>query len=1262
MNDPGTANDLELASPVLDLEYKWKLIPLYLQAQPLIRHHIASFNYFVDTELKKIVKWNGYVTSEASSQWFLKYLDIRVGTPSVYEHVDVQRPLTPHQCRVSDLTYAAPIFVDIEHYHCGRRETVSNLFIGYLPIMLRSSRCCLLQARSDTELAERFRECPLDPGGYFIVRGAERVIVIQEQLCKNRMLIELDSRGDLCATVTSSTAERKSRTAVVYRGERLFLRHNTLTEDIPIVVIFRAMGIRSAAEQVALISWDASLLEPSLEHAERLGVHSASDALRYIGQRLRSLSRLYAWRSAEIATEQRQRRKPSLEEEARALLRTLVLPHIPCDGIDFSDKCLYLALMIRGVLAAKANPESLDDKDYYGNKRLELAGPLLALLFEDLFKKLNADIRRHADQVLAKPSRTQDFDVTRCIRSETISHGFEHALSSGNWALKRFRMERQGVTQVLSRLSYVAVIGMMSRITSQFEKTRKISGPRALQPSQWGMVCPCDTPEGESCGLVKNLALLADVTTEEEDTAVRRLVYDLGTQDIRALADYDLASSESWRSASGDGLRPAGAPDADERPALVFVNGLLLGMHLHPSALTEQLRAHRQRGALGAFLSIWESSTRAWRAVHVATDAGRVCRPLLVVDRERGTLRLQRRHLEDLELGLLRWEDLLQQGIVEYLDPNEENDALIALDIAQLQQDDRQQEQEQRLTQKTNRYTHLEISPESILGACAGLIPFANHNQSPRNTYQCAMSKQAIGAMAYNQHLRTDALLYLLNYPQRPLVQTRAVEFTHYHRLPGGQNAVVAVMSYSGYDIEDALVVNRASVDRGLGRCTVLRKYPVSLRVYPNGTRDTIEPAMTTTTTTTTTPTVAYTTATEGAPGTTASISVTGVRSTSGQEPELAAERRRRYLEQALDSDGIVAPGMPLPPGAILVNKVMPTETLHQPLLRSGPESQAGHSTALTAGAAAGTIGTLRDAAGSLASSWQRSLRRPAPAVYRAPGGAGVVDQVLVTQDQNDLRLIKVMVRQTRRVVEGDKYASRFGQKGVVGLIPPETDLPWHGNSGIRPDIVFNPHGMPSRMTVGKVFELIAGKAAALDGCLRDATAFVERTGLDSTEACAEVLLRSGYSYAGRDLLYSGITGEPLAAHVFFGPIYYQRLKHMAVDKCFGRARGPRAVLTRQPTEGRSRDGGLRLGEMERDSLLGHGASLLVLERLMYSSDAFTAFVCESCGYLGARDWCQVCRRGDAMQRVLLPYACKLLFQELQAMNIVTKLRLGEAA
>ena len=1191
------------ASPasVKSLRDKHQLVEHFLAAEPVVRQHIRSFDYFVDVELPAIVRLNGLVTSDASPSWFLRYVDVRVGEAGVREHVGVLWPLTPHICRTCERTYSAPILATVEHYCHGRCERKEEVLLGYLPIMLRSSRCRLRTARSEEELARRYRECPLDPGGYFIVRGAEKLILMQEQLCKNRILLERDGKGNVCASVTSSTAERKSRATVVLRGDRLYLQHNTLSEDVPIVVLLLAMGVESTAQMLQLISWDERQLEPSLDQLAALGIDTPTAALAYLGARIKAYGSGGGggggnWGSTAAEATARLPRHRRQVAQALEFLSSVLLSHVPCEPpLSMADKRLYLAVMVRGVLAASQHPEALDDKDYYGNKRVELAGQLLALLFEDLFKKFNADIKRHADAVLAKPSRTHDFDGTQGIRADVITAGLEHAIGTGNWSLRRFRMQRQGVTQVLSRLSYLSAVGMMTRITSQFEKTRKISGPRALQPSQWGLVCPCDTPEGESCGLVKSLALLAQVSVEQDAAPVQRLLYDLGTVSIASLAELEAAQR-----------------DRRTRAALVFLNGGLLGMHRAAPALVRALRRARRVGALGEYVSVWEVASPAYPAVHVATDAGRLCRPLLVLDGGTGRPRLQPVHLEELRLGLLRWPDLVRTGLIEYLDANEENDACIALHESWLTETPAAGHRQRPL-----RYTHLEISPEGILGVCAGLIPYANHNQSPRNTYQCAMSKQGVGALAYNQHLRTDALLYVLRYPQRPLVQTRTVTLTHCHRLPGGQNAVVAITSFSGYDIEDAIVVNRGSVERGLGRCCVLRKFVTALRVYPNGLRDEIRPPP-------------------------AAVAATGPEAS---EAAAAAERRRQALYHAVDGDGIAAAGEPVQQGAVLVNRHVPVD--------------AAQARSLVSPAAAPPSDALAQPAAP--PSTPRAEYRPAPLVYKTPGGEpGVVDQVVITEDYNRQRLVKVMVRQTRGVIEGDKYASRFGQKGVVGWVCPEPDLPWHGESGIRPDIVFNPHGMPSRMTVGKVLELVAGKAAALDGRLRDATAFVTERGLDSTEACAEALVRAGFAYSGKDVFYSGVSGEPLAARVFCGPIYYQRLKHMAADKCFARSRGPRAILTRQPTEGRSREGGLRLGEMERDSLLGHGASMLMLERLLYSSDGFTVFVCGECGSLGARDWCHECRSGAAMQRLLLPYASKLLFQELRSMNVVVRLRLAE--
>jgi DNA-directed RNA polymerase III subunit RPC2 len=504
--------------------------------------------------------------------------------------------------------------------------------------------------------------------------------------------------------------------------------------------------------------------------------------------------------------------------------------------------------MAARVLAAQADPAQLDDKDYYGNKRLELAGQLLGLLFEDLFKRLNAELRRAADTGLSRANRAGAFDVLKCIRTDTITNGLEHALASGNWTVKRFRMDRKGVTQVLSRLSFISALGMMTRINSQFEKTRKVSGPRALQPSQWGMLCPSDTPEGEACGLVKNLALMTHVTTDEEEEPLRRLAFALGTEPLPLLAGAQL-----------------GAPGA----ALVFLNGHVLGAHRWPARFAERLRALRRAGRLGEFVSVHTVAGRCY----IASDGGRVCRPLIIV--RDGVPAVTDAHLAALRAKTLAFVDFIERGLVEYLDVNEENDSLIALTPAHV----------------TRSTTHLEIEPFTILGVVAGLIPYPHHNQSPRNTYQCAMGKQAMGAVAFNQNIRMDTLLYLLVYPQKPLVTTKTIQLIKYDRLGAGQNATVAVMSYSGYDIEDALVVNAAALDRGFGRCTVLRKHGVVVKKYANRAADRIV----------------------GPPR-------SSVAATAGG----AVPRERRSL---LDADGVVAVGQLIQPGDVYVNKESPVNT-----------------------------------------------------------------------------------------------------------------------------------------------------------------------------------------------------------------------------------------------------------------------------------------------------------------------------------------------
>ncbi|OAG41828.1 hypothetical protein AYO21_03831 [Fonsecaea monophora] len=1135
--------DKSLTDPIDTARDKWNLLPAFLKVKGLVKQHVDSFNHFVDVELKKIIDAEPIITSDIDPRFYVKYENIYIGKPCRNDEMEKfqlkefrESTVTPNECRLRDLTYAAPILVDIRYTKTRDAWRHKAVPIGRLPVMLRSNKCVLAN-KSEAEMCA-MDECPLDPGGYFIVNGTEKVILVQEQLSKNRIIVEADTKKDLItASVTSSTHARKSKSYIVLRKDLLYMKHNILKEDIPICVLLKAMGVSSDMDMMNIVAGlDRNLQDDfaiNFEETIKTQIHTQQQALEYIGARLKITAKSTPFGQA----------RRNFVQEAVEAISSVFIAHVPIEDLNFRPKALYVAHMARRALMAKRNPGLVDDRDYVGNKRLELAGQLLSLLFEDLFKKFNYDVKQKIDKELRKQNKTALVDPVRIMvgAQGNITQGMNRAIATGNWNLKRFRMDRAGVTHLLSRLSFIASLGMMTRISSQFEKTRKVSGPRALQPSSFGMLCPADTPEGEACGLVKNLALMTHITTDDEEAPIKRLIFMLGAEDIVTVGGSELYSPGSY---------------------LVLLNGTPVAATRQPSHFLSSFRRLRRSGRISEFVSIFINHHH--NTIQVATDEGRICRPLIIVEDKKS--KVTKRYLKSLRQGSMDFDDFLARGLVEYLDVNEENDSNIAM-------------YESDINATT---THLEIEPFTILGAVAGLIPYPHHNQSPRNTYQCAMGKQAIGFIANNQFLRIDTLLYLMVYPQKPLVKTRTIELVKYDKLPAGQNATVAVMSYSGYDIEDALVLNKASVDRGFGRCQVLRKYPVSIKTYANETSDMVYPP------------------TKNSDGTVAKG------------------------HALLDSDGVASVGEKVSSGEIYVNKYVPRNANSSGLSENGSDSPR-------------TFGM-----------------DPQPQKYRLPDPS-YIDKVMVTEAEPGHQIIKVQTRQTRVPEVGDKFSSRHGQKGVVGIIAEQVDMPF-SDLGITPDIIMNPHGFPSRMTVGKMLELVSGKAGILKGKFEYGTAF----GGSKLEDMSRALIEAGYSYDGKDYLTSGITGEPLPAYVFTGPIYYQKLKHMVQDKMHSRSRGPRAILTRQPTEGRSRDGGLRLGEMERDCLIAYGASQLLRERLMLSSDQHQVDVCENCGFMAFARWCQRCSKagesGSNVVRMTLPYAFKLLLNELGSMNVNTRL------
>ena len=598
--------------------------------------------------------------------------------------------------------------------------------------------------------------------------------------------------------------------------------------------------------------------------------------------------------------------------------------------------------------------------------------------------------------------------------------------------------------------------------------------------------------------------------------------------------------------------------------AKVFINGRLIGFHREPQELVKDLVKKRRQGKIDYQVNV--ALHEDTNEVFVNTDAGRVQRPLIVV--ENGIPKVTEEILKQARDGKLSWHELVSKGIIEYLDAEEEENALIAINEAEL----------------SKEHTHMEISGIAPFSIISSLIPYLEHNLAGRSLHGAKMAKQALGLSAINYNLRTDTESHLLYYPEKEIVTTKTMELLHVGERPQAQNFVVAIMPYYGFNAQDAVVLNKGAIDRGLGRSAYFRTYDSEEMRYPGGQVDKFE---------------------------------------------IPKEETVGFLSQEaykhLGEDGLPELERFAEEKDIIIGKTSPPRFLEE----------------------VSEFGIMQE------------KRREASAAVRK-GKPGFIDKVMVTEGESGNKLVKIKVRSEMIPEPGDKFASKHGQKGVCGAVIPEEDMPFT-DYGMRPDLILNPHSIPSRMTVGHLLEMLAGKAGALH------VQTIDGTGFDNVKEkeLRKMLLEKGFRSDGKEVFYDGITGKKLDGEVFAGVISYRRLFHIVAHKMQARSRGPVQILTRQPTEGKEKEGGLRFGEMEGETLVGHGAAMLLQEKFIEDSDKVTELVCEKCGVLAINDhirnkrYCPICN-SSKVYPVEMSYGFKLLLDELKALGIMPKVNITD--
>jgi len=1247
---------------------EWNILDLYFKDHkyPFTGHHLDSYRNFVKVKIPEIIKLNNPITmikiDDINKNMIVK-VEVFVGGEEG-DNIFVDRPIsfengapkliTPNDARMKNLTYETHIFAKIIVKVTDEKNAVkiiefNNIAIGSIPIMLHSDICLLKNNGSD--ILKLLGECPYDTGGYFIIDGKEKVIIAQENIVTNKLFIsklkEDDESGFSYKGAIRCIAEKGSVKPYnvafyyvnipilkngLYRDDEFKIKYMkskkyiygsilvslpSFSEKIPLFILFRALGIETDKEIYNTIFGDNlddkereyfdNFIRPSIISSyykyddDEIYVYTQNDALNYLKNKV----------------------KYSSIEHVKSVIMTEIFPNI--DELDNKGK--YLGYLILQFIKTVIGTMPVSDRDSYIYKRVDISGFKLTELFQEAYIKLRDNIRIKIDNEYYYGSYKEkgnynniinNNNIYKIIDSLIITETFGKSLK-GRWGLINNNDPELGIVQDLSRISYIGYLSHLRRVNIPIDRSVKITSPHRLHSQQWGMMCPFESPDGASIGYLKNLSLLTKITAGINVDNIKRCLLDIG---IIPLNKFNLLINKDITK--------------------VLLNGTLFGYTGEPIFITRLLKAYRRNGLINVLISIsWNIPSNE---IRIFTEAGRPCRPLLILKKNSeqneilaykynctnwfDMLNGRYKKLEDEEknedyyyrdiynnpidtyeeksslekltggifniskIGGKKSDDenisnenkykkilnILEEtgACIEYLDNEESDTILIAMNKEDI----------------TSYHTHLEIHPSTIFSVVTGNIPMCNHNQAARNVFHAAQSKQAIGIYATNFNKRFDTMSYVLHYPQRAIINTRISQYTSSDYMANGYNTIVAIMTYSGFNQEDSIMINKASINRGLNYLSYYKSITATSKVISS-----------------------YEKIIFGNP--------IKLKENIGKYDEIVGIKNKDYSH--IDDNGFIKKGTYIPQGqeVIIIGMLNVKEVYYE------------HKEGVF------TIQKKKKIYTDISISTDNSLY-------------GTINDVYISNKLSgeDSIICKVKFLKIKKPEFGDKHSSRHGQKGVIGMIIPEENMPYT-KDGIKPDIIINPHAIPSRMTIGHLVECIYAKLCCIDGILGDATVFIP---IDNNSIYNK-LEDSGFDKYGNEILYNGYTGKQIETEIFIGPTYYFRLKHMVAEKINSRGTGKVTGLTRQPTEGRRKGGGLRIGEMERDTILSHGISMFIQESMMERSDKYAWAVCKKCGTLVPLNIslnineCNNCNN-DEISIIKTPYAFKLLIQEFEAMGI----------